>query len=477
MKRLFGYPQNSRWALVQACVLIACIAFIDWKNVVNVYFGFLYAFPMLLIGTALTGWQIAFIALFCSVLAELFDPFPWEPAHSFPQDILLFVALFGVGLFSRQVAVNRRLEVNARRKVENEAVARREAEEQLEFLIQTSPVAILVMSADGEILNANSAAHYLFRLGVGELVGRSISHYVGALSRVPSTEDSSQTFRTEMQCRGKRDNGDVFLANVFFSTYRTAMGPRLAAIVVDISEDLRDRAEYGFEQLMTGSRILMGAVSHEVRNVCSAIAVIYENLARTKAFASDKDFEALGSLVEALKKIASLELRKSTDRFEAKIVDLAEILDEARIVLEPFCSESDITMNWNVPENLPSVWADRHSFLQVLLNLTKNSQRALESRDIRNVEISVAVEHGIVSITHCDNGAGIASTEKLFEPLQKGSDASGLGLFLSRAFMRSLGGDLRYVPRDEGCCFLIELAIAETASDANQGGECKDAMH
>ena len=162
-----------------------------------------------------------------------------------------------------------------------------------------------------------------------------------------------------MQCRGKRDNGDIFLANVFFSTYKTAMGPRLAALVVDASEDLRDRAEYGFEQLMAGSRILVGAVSHEVRNVCSAIAVIYENLARSGDLAKNQDFEALGSLVEALNKIASLELRKSTGGFEAKIVDLAEILDEARIVLEPYCAESDITVHWNIPEKLPSVWTDR----------------------------------------------------------------------------------------------------------------------
>ena len=268
-----------------------------------------------------------------------------------------------------------------------------------------------------------------------------------------------------MQCRGKRDNGDIFLANVFFSTYRTAMGPRLAALVVDASEDLRDRAEYGLEQLMAGSRILVGAVSHEVRNVCSAIAVMYENLARSGRSRKNQDFEALGSLVEALNKIASLELRKSTGGFEAKIVDLTEILDEARIVLEPYCAESDITVNWNIPEKLPSVWTDPHSLLQVLLNLTKNSRRALEGASLKRIDVSVAIEHGIASIRVCDTGPGIAPTEKLFQPLQKGADATGLGLFLSRAFMRSFGGDLRYDPEAPGCCFVIELAIAGSEVD------------
>jgi PAS domain S-box-containing protein len=458
--RFFALQRSPRAGLTCAAILIAIIALVDWAIPLN-YFGFLYVFPMLLVGTVLQRWQIVLTAILCTVLSEFFDPFVFEPATSLPQDLLLFIALAGMGLYSREVVVHRQRELENHQRVEKEVAARCEAEEQLEFLIQTSPVAILVMSARGEILTGNSAADRLFRVGAGELAGRNISRYIPALQRVPSVEDTAQAFRTEMQCRGKRDNGDIFLANVFFSTYRTAMGPRLAALVVDASEDLRDRAEYGLEQLMTGSRILVGAVSHEVRNVCSAITVMYENLARSGDLGKNQDFEALGSLVEALNKIASLELRKSAGGFEAKIVDLAEILDQARIVLEPYCAESAITVNWDIPEKLPSVWTDAHSLLQVLLNLTKNSRRALEGADLKRIDVSVTIEHGIVSIRVCDTGPGIAPTEKLFQPLQKGAEATGLGLFLSRAFMRSFGGDLRYDPEAPGCCFVIELSIAD----------------
>ena len=465
VRYLLGTP---RTILSSAAILIAIIAFVDWRNLVNIYFGFLYVFPMLLVGTVLPRWQIALIAIFCTVLAELFDPFPFMLSTALPQDILLFIALIGMGLLAHLVIVNRQRELENRQRLEKEFAARYEAEEQLEFLIQSSPVAILVMSASGEILIANSSAHHLFRVGEGALVGRNISHYVAALGCVPSLEDTNQAFQTEMQCRGKRENGDIFLANVFFSTYRTAMGPRLAALVVDTSGDLRNRAEYGLEQLMAGSRILVGAVSHEVRNVCSAIAVVYENLARSGDLGKNQDFEALGSLVEALNKIASLELRKSAGGFEAKVVELAEILDEARIVLEPYCEESDITMNWNIPEKLPSVWTDPHSLLQVLLNLIKNSRRALEGSSLKRIDVSVAIEHGIVSVRVCDTGPGIDPTENLFQPLQKGADATGLGLFLSRAFMRSFGGDLRYDPGAPGCCFVIELTTTGIA-EADHG--------
>ena len=55
------------------------------------------------------------------------------------------------------------------------------------------------------------------------------------------------------------------------------------------------------------------------------------------------------------------------------------MLTDLRIVLEPYCEESDIELRWTIPDELPLVQADRHSLLQVLLNVTKNSQRALES--------------------------------------------------------------------------------------------------
>jgi signal transduction histidine kinase len=84
----------------------------------------------------------------------------------------------------------------------------------------------------------------------------------------------------------------------------------------------------------------------------------------------------------------------------------------------------------------------------------------LESAGTKRISLSVRAERGMASIKFCDTGPGIASSEHLFEPLQKGSDATGLGLFLSRAFMRSFGGDLRYDPASQECCFVVDLPIA-----------------
>jgi two-component system sensor kinase FixL len=454
--RYLGGPTR----VVLAGFLIVTIALIDSRVDPPISFGFLYLFPILLVGTVWPRWAILMMAVVCTILSDVFDPFPFGWAMSMPQDILVFTSLGGTGLFAYEVNRRRERELENLRRVEREVAARREAEEQLEFLIDSSPVAILTMTENALICRANHAAHRLFGVAAGELPGRSIRRYVPALGRVPSLGETPQAFRTEMQCRGEREKGDVFLANVFFSTYRTAAGPRLAALVVDASEELRDREEAGLEQLMAGSRILVGAVSHEIRNVCGAIGVICENLARSGVLAHNQDFEALGSLVQTLNRIAAWELKQSAAPGQVGGIDLTEVLDDLRIVLEPYCREAEIEVHWQIPSDLPPVWAERHSLLQVLLNLTKNSERALQDAEVKRIDIAVTAKGRLAIIRVTDSGPGIPENIKLFQPFQKGAESTGLGLYLSRAFVRSFHGDLRHDPSVAGCSFVIELAMA-----------------
>ena len=65
---------------------------------------------------------------------------------------------------------------------------------------------------------------------------------------------------------------------------------------------------------------------------------------------------------------------------------------------------------------------------------------------MKRIDISVSAASEAVSIRVTDSGPGIASTDKLFQPFQKGADSTGLGLYLSRAFVRSFHGELRHDP-------------------------------
>ena len=451
--------------LLAAATMILTVALIDWRVDLNVTFGFLYLFPMLIVGSCLPPWQIAVVGAVCTILAEVFDPFPWEPAAGIPRDIFMLAAYFGTGLFAYESAKNRRLTRQHLEEVEKEASLRRDAEQQLKALVESSPAAILTVDSAGRILMANQAAHRLLGFEPETLPGGAIQNFLPPLASVPPADESTPSFRTAMQCSGRRRDGEVFLADVWFSTYLTSAGARLAAMLVDSSEDLRDQEESSLHHLLVASRLAVGAVSHEIRNVCGAISVVYENLSRYRGLTESEDFRALGNLVDGLGKIATLELRQSAGTDELASVDLGSVLDELRIVTAPSLRESGVLMRWHVPQTLPRVWAERHSLLQVLLNLTKNSQRAMEDQCVKEFRVSACVEGERVVVRVRDTGNGIANPERLFQPFQQGAEATGLGLYLSRALVRTFRGDLRYEPESQGCCFALDLIPSEDQGD------------
>ncbi len=453
--------------LIRAAVLIAMIAVIDWRVETNVSLGFLYLFPMLMVGVSLNRWQIGIAAALCTFLVEEFDPFPFTLSESIPRMILVFAAFFGAGLFVFESNKNRALTQRHVADLENEMELRLDAEEQLRVLVESSPAAIFTLDAEGTVLMANESAHHMLDVDPSTLPGARIGTYLPALASVPPFSASTQLFRTEMECPGRRNSGEVFLANIWFSTYRTRSGPRLAAVVVDVSEDLRNREESSLQQFMAGSRIVVASVCHEIRNLCGAIGVVNANLGRNAGLAASEDYRALATLVSGLERIASLELRQTASEV-ADGIDVLALLDELHIVVEPPLRDAGIELRWNLPSSLPLVWADRHTLLQVFLNLTKNSARAMESSDPKILTIAASIESGRVMVRVEDTGSGVATPERLFQPFQPGAESTGLGLYVSRALVRGFRGDLLYAPRAAGCCFTISLAVVAEAQDKNE---------
>lgn len=463
------FLQTSRARLLAiSALLIILVALIDWRVDLNVSFGFLYLFPMLMMGICLRRWQIAAVAGLCTLLAEWFDPFPWDSTTGIARDLFIFASYIGTGLFAYESARNRRLTLRHVKDVEQEIELRREAEQQLKILIESSPAAILTLDSAGTIIKANRAAHRLLGFEPENLPGQSIKAFLPSLANASAARESMPDFSTAMQCRGRRRDGEVFPADVWFSTYKTSSGPKLTAVLVDNSENLRVQEEDSFHRLAVGSRLAVGAISHEIRNICGGISVVCSNLSRSRELAQNEDFRALENLVEGLGKISTLELQHSTDSQQPTEVDLYSVLDELRIVAGPPLQESDISVRWELPKTLPRVWADQHYLLQALLNLTKNSERAMQGRDLKELTISASLEDERVIVRIRDTGRGIADPERLFRPFQPGAEATGLGLYLSRAFVRAFKGDLRYEQESTGSCFALDLMSCTKQDEARE---------
>jgi PAS domain S-box-containing protein len=416
----------------------------------------------MILGGFLSRTQIVGVALVCAVLQEAFSNLPENEAVL----RLLFssAGFVGTGLFISELIRNRRIAITHVEELEGQIKLREDAEEQLRSLVESSPAAIVTIDSGGSVLLANEAAQHLLALEGKPLQDQGINSYLPALQTILKTQQP-RVFRTTLQCTGKRSDGEVFLAGVWFSTYGTISGPRLAAIIVDLSEDLRNREDLSLDYLLKNTRILMSAVAHEIRNLCGAVLVVHKNLSRVKELESNEDFEALGNLIQSLERVSALELGSTTAQ-NGEVVELTSVLDELRILIETAYHESDIKVQWDVQESLPLVWADRYGLIQVFLNLAKNSRRAMASTGVKQLRIAAREEDGTVVIRFEDTGTGVASPENLFRPFQSGAKSSGLGLYVSRAIMRSFGGELSYEPRSEGCCFAVVLPLGVGEEEA-----------
>src|SRR5260370_34113925 len=103
------------------------------------------------------------------------------------------------------------------------------------------------------------------------------------------------------------------------------------------------------------------------------------------------------------------------------------VLEERRIVIEARRREAGGTVSWRIATGLPLVQADHHSLLQVFLNLARNSERAIEGANEKQITVEACVERDLVVVRFRDTGAGVQNMEMLFPLFRPGPQAAGSG--------------------------------------------------
>ena len=384
----------------------------------------------------------------------LFSRLPVNTAWM-PQPLAVWLTIALVHLLRMEVKVREDLRLR-------DAELRSERNNQLEWrsFLDNSPAAILTADGNGRIILANAAARKLLGCEDRPIEGLGIGQSIAALGAALRIDRNKTLFHTLTGCTGWRPNGEMFVADAWFSICETPSGTRLGAVVVDASERLQERARGGLRSSMATSEIAMGAVLHEIRNLSAAAALMYTNLAHAEmahlaGLQKHDDFDALGSLIKALASLASTELRPG--EISHSSVNLIDVLAQLRIIIGPWFLESEITINWAIASDLPEVWGEEAGLLQLFLNLAQNSNKAMLASQERQLTIEACVAGDWVVVRFIDTGPGIQNPEQLFEPFCRSAGIKGLGLFVSRAIAHSFHGELKYTAVESGACFTVEL--------------------
>src|SRR5271165_7134762 len=162
-------PKNRTAFLIAATLLTAVIAIVDWLTKPYISIGFLYLFPILLIAGFLPRWQITFVALVCAVLQEFFSELP--PNEAITRLVMASAGFVATGLFVSEIIRNRQAALQHLNELETQIGLRKDIEEQLQVLVESSPVAIVTIDSTGAVLLANEASQALLAPGGASIVG------------------------------------------------------------------------------------------------------------------------------------------------------------------------------------------------------------------------------------------------------------------------------------------------------------------
>ena len=389
------HRQGVRLAL--AAFLLLAVLLLEWWSKLDYSLGILYVLPVIVAATVLTRWQVIALSFAAAFIRGQFHVGlqPIEFGLRFGMAVLAYA---GAGMLVCEMSRHRRTLFAAYAKLKVEQALRERAEHQLRTLAESSPAAIVTLAHDGIVLSANRAAHDVLGADAQTeaLMGQRIDAYVPMFAQALSL--STRQMRNAATGWARRANGSRFPISTWFSTYGEGEAHCLAGIFVDVSEEVRDRELEAFRHFSDHSRLLAGAVSHEIRNLCSAIRVVTSNLSRHTHLVQDADFHALTKLVESLSQIASMQLRASKES-APQWCKLGIVLEQLRLVIEPDWADVGGEIRWDLSAANAEVQGDEHGLLQVFLNLTQNALRAVQKSPVPKLEIRTHAQDNRVVIS------------------------------------------------------------------------------
>ena len=157
---------------------------------------------------------------------------------------------------------------------------------------------------------------------------------------------------------------------------RAARG--LAAVVWDASENLRDREGAGLDSMMATSRVLIGAISHEIRNLASAAASAHAALVSAPEVGAQRSIPGAGDADPRPGEDRLLRPARGFRPRTRRSPTWARCWTKRASSSNPPCARPAFRSPGRSSAELPLVQADHHSLLQVFVNLLRRgAQRVI----------------------------------------------------------------------------------------------------
>ncbi len=400
-------------------------------------------------------------------------------------------AVVGVNVAAEEITERKRAEGELAasqqrlRDLNSELAARVEARAQERDRVwNLSQDLLVVIDADGNVLNVNPAWQASLGWSPDDLVGKSIASLVHADDQVRSSlaranlvaGRETRHFENRMMAKDGSCRWLSWFAvpnrGLIYATGRDITGLKQAQ---DQLQTLRRELAVASRQTTMGA--MTASIAHEIKQPLAVAVTNADAALRWLNRAEPNLAEARANLEQIVKAghqvtevIDSIRAMFGKDSGEVSPVDVRLLVSEVLALAQGELETHQVVLRDDVGEGLPPVMATRVQLQQVILNLVINAIEAMSAVTGRERRLTIASSldpQGGVAITVADTGTGIdpADRDRIFDPFfTTKAHGMGLGLAICRSIIEAHGGALRISPRDPfGTVFHLTLPAPAAA--------------
>lgn len=353
--------------------------------------------------------------------------------------------------------------------------------QQLESVVNDSADVIFMLDAEKRFRTWNRAAERILGWTADEILGRPVTVIIPA-DQVKAGElvyidrEIDQRGFCQLETVRLAKDGRIVPVELTLSALRDPQGAPVGRSVIlrDITERKRlEEAKLHAERLATIGA-MAARLAHEIRNPLSSITLNIElvrdeveTLAGPNAPAGREArglLTAIDSEVRRIQRVTEDYLQFARlPKLRRERVRLQDLLQQGLSFMGSLFAAAQITVETDLPADLPALHVDENQLWQAALNLIRNAIEAM----VQGGTLRVQVVHGPgeILIHIADTGKGMTDDElrQVFKPFfSTKPGGTGLGLPLTQQIIEEHGGRITCASAPgQGTTFTIHLPLTQ----------------
>ena len=316
-------------------------------------------------------------------------------------------------------------------------------------LVKNMPMGLIAINEAGRIAAFNQTAEAILQRAAGDVIGRraddilpkTCRHLIGSLGK------EKRIIAGEIDCPFA-DGRTVPLEVIATVLKEGGEDAGIVFLFRDITELQHLKKEIARSQHLASLGSLAAGVAHEIRNPLSSIKG-FATYFRERYRDNPEDEKTAGIMIQEVDRL---------NRVISQLLDYARpmtmqrqktpvqtIIQHALRMIEPQAREKGITLQADLPADIPAAGIDPDRMKQVFLNLYLNALGAMEDGGLLSVALAELPGERI-RIEIRDTGVGIAPEDlgRIFNPyFTTKPSGAGLGLAIVQKIVDAHGGEIQ----------------------------------